>query len=116
MSAPDTSYLMNADPTAIDNLYSQYQNDKESVDFSWRKFFEGFDLGAQKQPTGGAISDDAMKEIHVLNLIHGYRSMGHLFSKTNPLRQRRQYSPNLDIENYGLEKADLEKRSTQVPR
>ena len=109
MSAPDTSYLMNADPTAIDNLYSQYQNDKESVDFGWRKFFEGFDLGAQKQPTGGAISDDAMKEIHVLNLIHGYRRMGHLFSKTNPLRQRRQYSPNLDIENYGLEKADLEK-------
>ena len=48
MSAPDTSYLMNADPTAIDNLYSQYQNDKESVDFGWRKFFEGFDLGAQK--------------------------------------------------------------------
>ncbi len=109
MSAPDTSYLMNADPSAIDNLYSQYQNDKESVDFGWRKFFEGFDLGAQKQPTGGMISDDAMKEIHVLNLIHAYRSMGHLFSKTNPLRQRRQYSPNLDIENFGLEKTDLEK-------
>ncbi len=109
MSAPDISYLMNADPSAIDNLYSQYQNDKESVDFGWRKFFEGFDLGAQKQPTGGMISDDAMKEIHVLNLIHAYRSMGHLFSKTNPLRQRRQYSPNLDIENFELEKSDLEK-------
>lgn len=109
MSSSDTSYLLNADPAAIDQLYSQYQKDKESVDFGWRKFFEGFDMGAQKESVGGAISDDAMKEIQVLNLIQSYRERGHLFSKTNPLRQRRRYSPNLDIQNFGLSSEDLEK-------
>ena len=37
-----TSYIGNADPTAIDYLYKQYLNDPESVDVGWKKFFEGF--------------------------------------------------------------------------
>jgi 2-oxoglutarate dehydrogenase E1 component len=109
MSNPDVSFLNNADPSAIDNLYQQYQTDVESVDFGWRKFFEGFDLGTQKFESGAAISEDALKEINVLNLINGYRQRGHLFSKTNPLRQRRQYQPTLAIENFGLSEKDLEK-------
>jgi 2-oxoglutarate dehydrogenase E1 component len=109
MPKPDTSYLQNADPSALENLYDQYKTDQESVDFGWRKFFEGFDLGAQKTENSGVISDDAAKEIHVMNLIHAYRQSGHLFAKTNPLRERRKYSPNLDIENFGLAKEDLEK-------
>jgi 2-oxoglutarate dehydrogenase E1 component len=109
MSSPDTSYLQNADPSALEHLYNQYKSDVESVDFGWRKFFEGFDLGAQRMESGAAISEDAAKEIHVMNLIHAYRQSGHLFAKTNPLRERRKYSPTLDIENFGLEQADLEK-------
>ncbi len=109
MSKQDTSFLQNADPSAIDHLYQQYQSDNESVDFGWRKFFEGFDLGTQKYENGGVVSEDALKEIHVLNLINAYRQKGHLFSQTNPIRQRRTYSPNLDIENFGLESGDLEK-------
>jgi 2-oxoglutarate dehydrogenase E1 component len=109
MSQPDESYLLNADPAALDNLYEQYRTDKESVDFGWRKFFEGFDLGAQKFENTGAVSEDALKEINVLNLIFAYRQRGHLFARTNPVRPRRQYNPNLDIENFGLEKTDLEK-------
>ncbi len=109
MSQPDVSFLHNADPSAIDQLYQQYQSNNESVDFGWRKFFEGFDLGTQKFESGAAISEDAIKEINVLNLINGYRQRGHLFSKTNPLRQRRQYQPTLAIENFGLSDADLEK-------
>ncbi len=103
----DTSYIHNADPSAIDHLYQQYQTDKESVDFGWRKFFEGFDLGSEKYASGGAVSEDAVNEIKVLNLIHGYRQRGHLFSKTNPIRQRRNYTPTLDIENFGLTSANL---------
>jgi len=109
MSQHNTSYLQNADPAAIESMYQQYQSDKESVDFGWRKFFEGFDLGAQKYESGEVVSEDAVKEIQVLNLIHGYRQRGHLFSQTNPIRQRRNYTPNLDLENFGLEQSDLEK-------
>ena len=32
---------------------------------------------------------------------------GHLFTKTNPVRERRKYQPTLDINNFGLEEADL---------
>ncbi len=106
----DTSYIHNADPAALDQLYQQYQKDRESVDFGWQKFFEGFDLGTEKYQAGGAVSEDAINEIKVLNLIQGYRQRGHLFSKTNPIRQRRDYTPKLDIEEFGLSKDDLGKK------
>lgn len=104
------SYLSNADVNYIDDLYKQYQSDKTSVDFGWQKFFEGFDLGTGKNMpgSGAAISEDALKEINVLNLINGYRTRGHLFTKTNPVRERRKYTPTLDLANFGLSDADLE--------
>lgn len=110
MPNPDTSYLRNADPSALENLYEQYRSNHESVDFGWQKFFEGFDLGAERSSSGSpALSEDAAKEINVMNLIQGYRQRGHLFAKTNPLRERRQWKPTLDLENFGLEPADLDK-------
>ncbi len=33
-----------------------------------------------------------------------------MFTKTNPVRSRRKYSPSLEIENYGLTKDDLNKK------
>ena len=43
-----------------------------------------------------------------MKLIDGYRSRGHLFTKTNPVRERRKYLPNLDLKNFELSKDDLE--------
>ena len=109
------SYVSNADVSAIDNLHQQYLQNPESVDYGWQKFFEGFDFGYNQQFAKGknnAISEDALKEINVLNLIQGYRTRGHLFTKTNPVRNRRQYAPSLAIENFGLQTADLEKSFT----
>jgi len=105
------SYISNADPNYIDQLYQVYQADKTAVDFGWQKFFEGFDLGTGKSlPNGNAaVSDDMLKEINVLNLIQGYRLRGHLFTHTNPVRERRTYTPDLAINNFGLEPSDLEK-------
>lgn len=104
------SYLSNADVNYIDDLYKQYQSDNASVDFGWQKFFEGFDFGSGKgMPGSGAISEDALKEINVLNLINAYRTRGHLFTKTNPVRERRKYTPTLDLANFGLSDGDLEK-------
>jgi 2-oxoglutarate dehydrogenase E1 component len=53
------------------------------------------------------ISDKIHKEFNVLKLIDGYRSRGHLFTKTNPVRERRTSSPTLEISNFGLSTADL---------
>ncbi|MFY0644151.1 MAG: 2-oxoglutarate dehydrogenase E1 component [Bacteroidia bacterium] len=107
------SYLSNADVDAVDDLYQSYQDDKSSVDESWQRFFEGFDLAYGKLGVNGSsatVSEDMIKEINVLHLINnGYRTRGHLFTKTNPVRERRTYTPDLAIENFGLETSDLEK-------
>ncbi len=107
------SYLSNADVASLDELYHQYQNDKSSVDESWQRFFEGFDLAYGNlgvQSASEVVSEDMLKEINVLRLINeGYRTRGHFFTQTNPVRERRQYSPSLAIENFGLNATDLEK-------
>ena len=96
---------------AIEAYYQSYLNDPGSVSESWRNFFEGFELG--RNFDGQEITDDATsgrikKEFQILNLINGYRQRGHLFTRTNPVRRRRQYSPTLDIRNFGLEDKDLD--------
>ncbi|MFY8021870.1 MAG: thiamine pyrophosphate-dependent enzyme, partial [Bacteroidia bacterium] len=107
------SYISNADVNVIDSMHQNWMQDPESVDFGWKKFFEGFEFGQtkfeSKNNAKSIVSDDTLKEINVLNLIHGYRSRGHLFTKTNPVRERRNYSPGLEIENFGLQSADLDK-------
>ncbi|QIA08702.1 2-oxoglutarate dehydrogenase E1 component [Draconibacterium halophilum] len=105
------SAVGNQELEAIENLYQSYLEDPESVDKSWQQFFSGFELARKQYPEkpSGIKLDNIDKEFAILNLIHGYRQRGHLFTKTNPVRARRKYSPTLDIENFGLEKADLEK-------
>ena len=102
------SYVGNADVNAIDRLYKQYRLDPESVDIGWKKFFEGFEFAQINFEQGGAIPENFQKEFKVLNLINGYRTRGHLFTKTNPVRERRKYSPTLAIDNFGLTEADLD--------
>jgi 2-oxoglutarate dehydrogenase E1 component len=156
------SYIANADAAAIETLYQAYQQNPESVDFGWRKFFEGFDFsqqfpegapvvpgpatsgaaapaaanghaltttaspapGPRPQPddygvlntsastnnapglsSGEAVSN---KETAVRNLIHAYRSRGHLRAKTNPVRERKDRKPRLDLPDFGLSDADLD--------
>lgn len=103
------SYISNGDVNAIEELYNQYLTDVNSVEEGWRTFFEGFEFARKNfdLEAGGKIPENVQKEFRVLNLINGYRSRGHLFTKTNPVRARRKYSPTLDIENFGLDQSDL---------
>lgn len=106
------SYLSNADPAVIDSLYQQYLQKPDSISESWGKFFEGVDFASRKYPVkpssnGQVAPEEVSREFRVINLINGYRSRGHLFTRTNPVRERRKYTPTLDIENFGLEQADL---------
>jgi len=102
----DYSYVQNSDPAVVEQLYQQYQQDPASVEIGWRKFFEGYDLGVRSVPF--SREDHLAKERYVLNLINGYRTRGHLFTRTNPVRERRKYSPTLDIENFELSTSDLD--------
>ena len=117
------SFLNAAHTEFFAQLYEQYTENPDSVEPSWRSFFQGFDFGmttyneenpvtylanlAASDVESVHVSEKLQKEFNVLKLIDGYRSRGHLFTKTNPVRERRSSSPTLDIENFGLSKADL---------
>ncbi|MGM0933742.1 MAG: 2-oxoglutarate dehydrogenase E1 component [Bacteroidota bacterium] len=115
------SFLNAAHTAYFAELYDQYLQYPDSVEPSWRAFFQGFDFGMEQNGISpdtledapvnfeeGEIPDHVIKEFRVIRLIDGYRTRGHLFTKTNPVRERRKYSPTLDIENFDLSKEDLD--------
>jgi 2-oxoglutarate dehydrogenase E1 component len=105
------NYINSGNAAYINSLYEAYKQDPGSIDFGWQKFFEGFDFGRETPvtaTTGGETPEHFLKEINVLNMINGYRIRGHLFTKTNPVRERRKYFPGKDLETFGLSDADLD--------
>ncbi|HMQ76306.1 MAG TPA: 2-oxoglutarate dehydrogenase E1 component [Flavobacteriales bacterium] len=108
------SYLSNADPASLDSIYQQYVKDPASVDPGWARFFDGFELARTSFDTLPGVQlkagDDEhlRKEFLVLDFINAYRQRGHLFTRTNPVRERRKYSPPLDLPTYGLNEVDLD--------
>jgi 2-oxoglutarate dehydrogenase E1 component len=108
------SFLNAAHTGFIADLYDQYLINPDSVEPSWRSFFQGYDLANEnytlkEEDDSLEIPLEVRKEFLVVDLINGYRTRGHLFTKTNPVRERRKYHPTLDIENFGLSSEDLNK-------
>ena len=108
------SFLNAAHTGFIADLYDKYLVNPDAVEPSWRSFFQGYDLANENysltdEEVSTEIPQEVRKEFLVVDLINGYRTRGHLFTKTNPVRDRRQYFPTLDIENFGLNEKDLEK-------
>lgn len=115
------SFLNAAHTAFFADLYEQYLQNPDSVEPSWRSFFQGFDFAQANYGSkevaqqiayvasgdSSEISEKMQKEFNVLKLIEGYRTRGHLFTKTNPVRDRRVHGPSLALENFGLSQADL---------
>ncbi|MCA5893852.1 multifunctional oxoglutarate decarboxylase/oxoglutarate dehydrogenase thiamine pyrophosphate-binding subunit/dihydrolipoyllysine-residue succinyltransferase subunit [Isoptericola sp. NEAU-Y5] len=53
---------------------------------------------------------EAAKPAKIAELIHSYRSRGHLMAETDPLAYRQRKHPDLDIQNHGLTLWDLDRR------
>lgn len=130
------SFLNAAHIEFIGDLYDQYIQYPDSVEPSWKSFFQGYDFAnatydgeplfvatapareskAVQQIVNPAvapqISENIQKEFKVVNLINAYRTRGHLFTKTNPVRERRKFEPTLALENFGLSQADLNQSFT----
>ena len=104
------NYINSANAAFIDSLYEAYKQDPSSVDFGWQKFFEGFDFGrgSEAPAVSAETPEHFLKEINVFNMINGYRTRGHLFSTTNPVRERSKYFPGKELETFGLSDADLD--------
>ncbi|MEC8883018.1 MAG: 2-oxoglutarate dehydrogenase E1 component, partial [Bacteroidota bacterium] len=115
------SFLNAANTAYFADLYDKYLQHPDSVEPSWRAFFQGFDFGIEESgiaadvselsantSSDNAVPDKLQKEFQVVKLIDGYRTRGHLFTKTNPVRERRKYEPTLALENFGLSEKDLD--------
>ena len=109
------SFLNGASAAYFADMYDQYLHSPDSVEPSWRAFFQGFDFGLENaesvseeaSSTNTLVPENVQKEFRVVNLIDGYRTRGHLFTRTNPVRERRKYAPTLDLQSFGLSEADL---------
>ncbi len=120
------SFLNAAHTSFFAELYDKYLTNPDSVEPSWRAFFQGFDFGMESSldelglaeekmgmavlPNGKQVEmpETLQKEFQVIRLIDGYRTRGHLFTKTNPVRERRKYEPTLELANFGLSNEDLD--------
>mgnify|MGYP000274175852 FL=1 len=109
------SFLNAAHTAYFADLYDQYLQNPDTVEPSWRAFFQGYDFGTENYGLEGEIvegvtaqiPEHVQKEFQVVRLIDGYRMRGHLFTKTNPVRDRRTYSPTLELKNFNLSESDL---------
>ena len=91
------SFLNAAHSQYFADLYDQYIQAPDTIEPSWRAFFQGFDFGLESsegQPLSG-VSEEQLNhlenEFKVIRLIGGYRKRCHLFTLTNPVRERRKY-------------------------
>ena len=102
-------FLNSTDPAVIEELYREFKENPESVEKGWRQFFEGYEFARSAYPAKKSENLETSDEFKVINLLMDYRRRGHLFTKTNPVRKRRDYQPKLNIENYGLQQSDMDR-------
>jgi len=101
------SFLGSIHTSMVEEMYDKYTKDPSSVNENWASFFQGYNF-ANEIYTEDNIPESFLKEFKVINLINSYRKRGHLFTKTNPVRERRKYKPTLDHENFDLKDSDLD--------
>jgi 2-oxoglutarate dehydrogenase E1 component len=106
------SYVYNAHPSYIEQMYKLYQQEPTSVDEGWRVFFDGFEFSTNEHSVSdgdhvGVSTHMSTKEFGVMSIIHGFRSRGHLLATTNPIRERKDRRPHLDLNDYALDQSDL---------
>jgi len=105
----------------LEELYEQWKLNPESVDGTWRGFFEGFELGCQQAPepvcssststspsTGKYDDNYLLKQARIYNLLFAYRTLGHHHASLDPLEIAKPIETGLDLKNFGLGDDDLD--------
>ena len=130
------SFLNAANTQFFADLYDQYLENPDSVEASWRAFFQGFDFARESygddffqesvpqevstvaapaassvasspQAAPVPVSGKVEKELQVLNLIKAYQRQGHLLAQIDPLKERKAPQVSLSLEKFSLSQADL---------
>lgn len=101
-----------ANLSAIEEIYSKYEENPASVDPSWRSFFEsmGSEASTTNFPAVIARIDQAAlpDDLRVINLVNAYRTYGHMMARVNPIATHTSTEPwQLKLERIGFSAKDL---------
>ncbi len=95
----------------IEAAYEAWQRNPDSVDATWRAFFQGFTLGTSGGFGAPAVAGvrivDSYKQAQVGRLINAHRSHGHLQAHLDPLGEPPPADPKLSPAHFGLDESDL---------
>jgi 2-oxoglutarate dehydrogenase E1 component len=86
----------------LEEQYQRYRTNPDSLEPSWRHFFEGWELAKSLAPASGSSSD-----IKIYHLIEAYRTYGHLKAMINPLVASPSEVRELSLTNLGFQQSDL---------
>jgi 2-oxoglutarate dehydrogenase E1 component len=125
------SYLKSVNAEYIDEIYTRYLANPDSVEESWRSFFEGVEFGAENfgcvstpafATNGGTgatagpapgLSSLSIEQLEgegkVAKLIQAYRESGVNVADINPLNPPAASHAFLELARFGLTANDLEK-------
>ena len=133
-ATPNPSYAMppqvnGLDAAFLEQLYTSWKKDPNSVSADWRTFFQGFELGYERAPetdgatqpvttaapapaaapiaTAPAAPGTRGAQSKVDSLIYAYRDLGHLAAGLDPLGTERPFPEQLTLESFGLSDEDL---------
>ena len=112
-----------ANSDLIEAAYAQWLDNPDSVDPTWRAFFQGFTLGNSSVvpgavPTAAAAAAagvkvvDSYKQAQIIRYINAHRSHGHLEAHLDPLGEKPAPHPKLDLAHFGLDEGDLNESFT----
>ncbi|GAB4242813.1 MAG: 2-oxoglutarate dehydrogenase E1 component [Candidatus Methylacidiphilales bacterium] len=109
----------------LEEAYEQWRVSPESLDPTWRSFFEGFELGCQisanhtngvspvRETSMAGAPDVAglphrLKQARIYNLLFAYRTLGHHIADLDPLQIVKPVVPELDISHFKFSEEDLD--------
>ena len=114
-----TAVATRIDVNLLEDQYSRWKENPESVEPTWSAFFEGFELGLTERPNGAAApavngaspapqTVDLPLQTRVEGLVYAYRTIGHTIAKVDPLADERPAQPLLTLRELGFQEKDLD--------
>ncbi len=108
-----------ANSDLIEAAYAQWLDNPDSVDPTWRAFFQGFTLGnassgPSAKPTAAAAAAagvniiDSYKQAQIIRYVNAHRSHGHLEAHLDPLSEKPAPHPKLSLAHFALSESDLD--------
>ena len=103
-------YLKSINADYIDEVYTKYIENPDSIDPSWKFFFDGVYLGeatAVAAAEAAGPSTQWVEELKVFSLIQAYRNHGHLLAQVNPIYGAPSQTPELELSRFSLSNDSL---------